>query len=221
MSEFDNEFPGNSRTSKEPKPALEEKKVESVVVGKVVRKKEGLATKMRKTFLAGDPAAVRNYVIMEVIIPGVRDMVTDALTQYVERYINGDARPGARRGTYRSTPPGASTYTNYSRYSAARKPAAEAPRAGGLSVQDRARHNFDEIVLDTRLEAETVMDKLFDLIQRYEFATVSDYYKLVGETPNYTDEKWGWSDITGADVMRSRGGGYMLRLPSPGPISDL
>lgn len=220
MSEFDNEFPGNSQKPKEPKPALEEKKVESVVVGKVVRKKEGLGSKFRKTFLAGDPTAVRNYVIMEVVIPGVRDMVTEAITQYVDRYINGDSRSGVRRG-YRAAPSTTPNYVNYSRYSAARKPGAEAPRAGGLSAQDRATHNFDEIVMDTRVEAEVVRDKLYDLIQRYEFATVSDYYKLVGETPNYTDERHGWSDISQAEVIRVRGGGFMLSLPKPGPISDL
>ena len=86
-----------------------------------------------------------------------------------------------------------------------------------MSRRAKATHNFDEIILATRHEAEEVIDRLFDLISRYETATVADLYELVGEDRSYTDDKWGWTDIRGAGVQRVRNG-YLLNLPRPEPL---
>lgn len=86
-----------------------------------------------------------------------------------------------------------------------------------MSQRGRARHDFDEIVLDERAEAEEVIDKLYEVVSRYEFATVADLYDLVGLPSNHTDHKWGWSDLRGAGVSRIRDG-YLLDLPDPEPL---
>jgi hypothetical protein len=86
-----------------------------------------------------------------------------------------------------------------------------------ISRQARSRHNFDEIVLDQRAEAEEVIDRLFDVVNRYESATVADLYELVGLSSTHTDNNWGWTDLTGAGVSRIRGG-YLLDLPEPEPF---
>jgi hypothetical protein len=78
----------------------------------------------------------------------------------------------------------------------------------------RRNHDFDEIVLATRAEANEVIDRLFDLISKYEQATVSDLYDLVGLEAKFTDEKWGWRDMRGVQAVRV-GGGYLLDLPRP------
>jgi hypothetical protein len=87
-----------------------------------------------------------------------------------------------------------------------------------MSRQARARHDFDEIVLESRTEAEEVIDRLFDLVSRYESATVADLYELVGLASSHTDHKWGWTDLRGAGVSRVRGG-YLLDLPDPHPLN--
>jgi hypothetical protein len=71
--------------------------------------------------------------------------------------------------------------------------------------------------LATRVEAEEVIDRLFDVVSRYETATVADLYEMVGVTGNYTDDKWGWTDLRGASVQRVRNG-YLLDLPRPEPL---
>ncbi len=86
-----------------------------------------------------------------------------------------------------------------------------------MSRQARAGHNFDEIILDQRAEAEEVIDKLFELVSRYDTATVADLYELVGLSATHTDHKWGWSDLHGSGVSRVRGG-YLLDLPEPVPF---
>lgn len=86
-----------------------------------------------------------------------------------------------------------------------------------MSRQSRARHQFDDIVLDERAEAEQVIDQLFDLVSKYGSATVADLYELVGLASTHTDHKWGWEELMGAGVSRVRGG-YLLDLPEPEPL---
>jgi hypothetical protein len=74
------------------------------------------------------------------------------------------------------------------------------------------RHDFSEVILENRTDAEEVLDGLRELIERYDQASVSDFYELVGITPDFTDNKWGWTDLRDARVQIVRGG-FILRLP--------
>lgn len=86
-----------------------------------------------------------------------------------------------------------------------------------LSRQARANHDFGEIILATRAEAEDVLEQLRELINQYEIATVSDLYQLVGHTGEFTDDKWGWDDLRSASIRPIRGG-YLLNMPRTQPI---
>lgn len=86
-----------------------------------------------------------------------------------------------------------------------------------MSRQARANHDFGEIVLPTRAEAELVRERLYDLVNEYQLATVADMLQLVGETPEYTDGKWGWDDLHGTEIRKIREG-YLLELPRTKPV---
>lgn len=202
------EFPPNSETSK--KGVTDDKNVERVTSGEVIRRKKSFRKQFSETFVAGDAKTAVRYVIFDVLLPAAKDMIVEAGSQGIEKLIFGESR---RRG---STPPqaGPTGYVSYNRYSMGNR-AASPQRA--LSRQARARHNFDEIVLEQRTEAEEVIDRLFDLVSRYESATVADLFELVGIAATHTDHKWGWTDLQGAGVSRTRGG-YLLDLPEPSPL---
>jgi hypothetical protein len=87
-----------------------------------------------------------------------------------------------------------------------------------MTQRGRSFHQFDEIVLETRQEAEDVLDSLFELVDRFGSASVSDLYELVGVKATHTDEKWGWEDLRGTTPSRVRGG-YLLDLPDPEPLN--
>jgi hypothetical protein len=203
------DFPPNSEASKH-RGIPSEKNISPVVTGGAVRRKKSLRKQFSETFVAGDARTAIRYVLFDVLLPAAKDMVVEAGSQGIEKLIFGDSR---RRG---SVPPQSGPYGNvaYNRYSAAsRMPSAQ--RA--ISREARARHNFDEIVLEQRNEAEEVIDRLFDLVSRYESATIADLYELVGLASAHTDNKWGWTDLSGAGVSRSRHG-YLLDLPEPRPL---
>ena len=199
------EFPPNSEASK--KVRTEQKDITPVVSSGAVRRKKSLRKQFTETFVVGDAkTAVRNS-LFDIMLPAARDMIVETLQQGIEKLFNGDSR---KRG---STSPqaGPTGYVSYNRY-------AMGGRSSGpsraISRQARARHNFDEIVMDDRVEAEEVIDRLFDLVSRYESATVADLYELVGLASTHTDHKWGWTDLHGSGVTRIRGG-YLLDLPEP------
>lgn len=221
------DFPSNRQQPSPDRPSREdgpgkhepEKKVTRVVEGEVIRRKKPLGKRFKELLLGGDSRSVGEYVFMDVLVPAIRDMISDAATTSIERMVyGGDVRPHHRRPSQRG---GGLGNVRYDRIGApvGRR---EDPRDRGrdLSRRARATHDFDEVILPTRVEADEVLTSMFDLLDKYEVATVADLYQLVGVTSKYTDDKWGWTDLRGSGVTRTRGGGYLLDLPEPEPLRD-
>lgn len=204
------EFPNNSHKAKLGPASEDEKKVSKVIEGQVVRRQKPLGKKFTELFVSGDRHSATQYVIMEVILPALKDMTADAVSQGIERVIFGEARSSSRRTGSRPAGMGTPGYVNYNRY--VRDPR-EANRPG-MSSKAKATHDFREIILTTRAEADEVIERMYDLLNRYELVTVADLYNLVGETPSYTDDKWGWLEMTGTSIQRVRNG-YLLDVPRP------
>lgn len=203
------EFPPNSQTAKST-AAPEDKKIKRVTSSEPKRRKKSLGKQFRETFVGGDAKTAMHYVVFGVLLPAAKDALVDAGSQGIERLIFGDSRP--RRGPGHSGPMG---HISYNRMSGPSRPA---QTGRSLSQHARSRHDFDEIVLSSLTEAEDVIDRLFDLISRYESASVADLYELTGLKSSHTDHKWGWTDLRGASVSRLRNSGYLLDLPEPEPF---
>lgn len=211
---MDSEFPSNSHREKPAKVEKPDpKKVERITSSDVVRRKKPLSKRFIETFTGGDAKGVWSYVWLDVLLPAAKNTMNDAVSQGFERMIFGDGRSSSRRSGGR--PSGSNGYVSYNRYSpnTPRDSRHDEPRHQ-MSRRARSTHDFDEIILATRVEAEEVIDRLFDLVSRYEMATVSDLYDLCGISGNFTDEKYGWTDIRGSDIRRVRNG-YLLDLPKP------
>lgn len=202
-------FPPNNAKAKGQK---EPKKVERVTTAEVKRRKKPLGKQFKEVFFGGDAKTAMSYVLVSVIVPAIKDTLAEAGQAAIEKIIFGESRHGRRRF---GPPSGAQGYVSYNRMHT-RDPADDRPpMPSRLSRQARARHNFDEIILSTRSEAEEVIDRLYDLVSQYEQASVADLYELVGLESSHTDHKWGWTDMRGATVDRVRSGGYLLDLPEP------
>lgn len=207
------EFPGNSKNPNPPPPEKESKKVESVVSGEAVARKRSLGKRLKDVFIGGDSRSVLQYVIMDVLVPQAKDMITEAASQGFERLIYGESRPNRRFGTR----PGSSSPspTNYTRYAVrGNNPIGRLGREDRPPTARIRTQEIDDILLATRVEADTVMDRLYDLLKEYETVSVADLRSLVGWTSNHVDLKWGWTDLHGSSVQRVRDG-YLLNLPSP------
>jgi hypothetical protein len=207
------ELPGRPQTGA-PKP-VPDKVVEQVVTGEVAARKKTLGRRLHDIFIGGDSKTVVSYVVGEVLIPQAKDLLNEMVSTFVERTLYGEARPSRRPGGYRPTvSPGP---TNYSRYSergnnpVGRHTMGRQPNA---SVQGRP---IDDMLFATRVEAETVLTKMYNLLEGYEFVSVRDLHSLIGWSSSYIDEKWGWTNLNGSDIRRVRDG-YTLTLPDTVPL---
>lgn len=207
------EFPPNSEASRK---VIEDKEITQVTSGEVIRKKKSFRKRFSGSFIAGDAKSATRYVVLDVLLPMARDTVVEVVSSGIERLVYGDSRRYRGISSAHPTPYDRSPYgqVNYTRFSTPNR-MSSSQRA--LSRQARARHDFDEIILESRAEAESVLDGLYEVVSRYDVASVADLYQLLGLAASHTDHKWGWTNIRGAGVSRGRDG-YLLDLPDPIPL---
>lgn len=192
------EYKSNSHRSKEIE--REEKKVERVVNGKVKSKKKN---KFADTFISEDAASVKEYIIFDVLIPAAKNAISDMVTTGIQMMLYGEVR-----GTGKSK----GSKVSYSKYYDDRR-----DRDYDRRSRTRSGYDYDEIILESRAEAEEVLNSMDDLLDRYGLVSVADLYDLVGITGNYTDNKYGWTNLRHASVQRLRDG-YLLKLPRAIPL---
>lgn len=205
------DFPSNSHTQKDPEPKATRERAKRVTSGEAVKRRKPLGKQFKETFVGGDFRSATQYVIFDVMVPSVRDMMFDAFTEGMQRLIFGDTRRrGGYGGGYRpSEGPPHISYNSFSKNRYERPPE---PRS--MSRRGRARHDFGEIVISSRSEGEDVIDSMFEMLSKFDVVSVADLYGMVGLESNHVDENWGWENLQGAGVMKVRGG-YLLDLPEP------
>lgn len=192
-----------------------EKVVKKIVKGGAIKRKKTLGSRFREALGGRDGQSITDYLLTEVLAPAFKDMVTDAVIQGVERMVYGEAQQSSRRTGTRRGPVGSSSHIQYNRYSATPRETA-GPRT--MSSRGRASHDFGEIELRTRAQAEATIGQMQEFIDRFGHTSVADLYEMVDLDAEFTDEKWGWTDLYGADVRRTRSGTYILVLPRTEPI---
>lgn len=201
-------------TTTEVKP---EKKIERVTTGTVIQRKKPLGKRFAETFGGGDAQGVASYILQDVLLPAAKDMVADAVSQGIEKMLFGEARGGGR-SRLNNTRKSASTYTSYNKFAVNPGHRREVENPKPMSRRAKATHDFDEIILASRAEAQQVLEQMVTLVDEYEEATVADLYEMVGMTSDFTDNNWGWSSLRGSSVSRVRDG-WLLDLPQPEVIA--
>lgn len=204
-------YPGNSSVSKEAQPDSaatdERKKVEKIANGKV--QKPSLWSKV-KTNLFSNEDNIGDYLVFDVFIPAAKNVISDAITGALQMLLYGDNR--RPNGVNRDR--GRSTYTSYGRYYDQNDRRVREERRSPRQVNPRAILDYSNVVVDTRREAELVLQQLDDQIAVYGMATQADFYDAIGLDTEYTDNKVGWKDLRNAQIERRRDG-YGFILPRP------
>lgn len=203
------EYKSNSHVSKKAEAAgLEpagEKKIEKVVTGNV-KTRDNKGRKFADIFISEDAANVKSYIVMDVLVPAIKKAVSDIVTDGISMILYGGTGGGNRN---RNSSSSKVSYRSY--YDDRRDDRREERYA------TRGRFDYEDIVFDSRGEAEAVRRQMFDVIDRYGFVTVADMYDMAGITPPYTSNNYGWVNIRSAEAIRVRDG-YVLKLPKASPI---
>lgn len=209
------EFPANSKRSKQGQEQAEEPKrerrVETVVDGaEVTVRKRSLRHRVGDLFTGSDGQSVGSFLWWDMIVPMSRSMVYDLAEGAARRTFLGDSRMPSRGGSGFGY--GGGMPTNYGRYSTP-----SAPPMPSISRDGRRNHDFGEISIPERHRAEAARAELYRCIEKYGVARVADFYDAVGITPNPQDDRWGWDDLGGGRIRRVADG-FVLELPRPVPI---
>lgn len=202
------DYAPNSHKAKEEKAqteAPERKKLEKVVTGKVKTKKRNEMSKLGEVFIAEDARNVKSYILMDVLVPAVKNAISDIVTNGIDMLLFGE---GGR--TRKTSSASAVSYRKYYDQKDIGR--------GYSNTRMRTGYDYDDIILESRGEAEDVLARMDELIETYGIVSVADLYDLVGKTCNYTDNKYGWTNIRNAEPIRVRDG-YMLKMPKAGPIN--
>lgn len=189
----------NSNKSKQQQPPVK-KELKQIAKGKV--KKQSLSKKFADTFISDDAQTVKEHVIFDVVVPAVKDIISDIVTSSVDIILFGESGGRSRKGRGRYT----SSYQDF--YNRSRKRNRE---------EDRKTRNYRSPVtveLDSKEECNEVRDAMMDLIEQYEQATVGDLNEIVGVSGTSTDEDFGWTNLANARVKREHGE-WVLELPRP------
>lgn len=189
-------YPGNSDRAKEKK--------EITPVAKARIKRESTARKVVGEIIREDVSSVGETVLWDVIIPTVKNLISDTVTRGIESMLyGGDSRPRSRN-----------SYSDYSGYS---RPKGNRDRPAERRERRSARHaepERNEIIFDSRSDANDVIDRMSDLIDQYGQASLADLNALIGASSNFIDDNWGWTDMGSFDVRQVRDG-FMLTHDEP------
>lgn len=192
------------KTTLDKKSIKEKKEIKAVVNGKVTKKKKGIGSKIGAVlFDDNNVGDVKEYVIFDVIVPAVKNAISNAITGGIDMLLFGERRSDSSRSR------DSRCYTSYSSRSTSRR---DSSRQG---YRRQSLFDIDDILLPTKLDANSVIDNMFNILDEYGVVSVADYYALVGEPSNYQMNAWGWENLTNVYTQRTRNGEYKIVLPKP------
>jgi hypothetical protein len=171
--------------------------VKKVASGKRIVKKQSIFFDTLKN--------VGTYILYDILIPAAKATVSDMMKNGTDMILWGEPRGNRRdrdRGTHVS-------YTSY--YDRDRDRDHD---RGRDRERPRSRFRLDEIILESRSDANDVLQQMFNILDEYNSVTVAEFLELVDVPDEFTDQNYGWTNLRDAEVKRIREG-YIIDLPAP------
>lgn len=212
-------YPGNSfkqreetqealtKAVKEAKP-----KIKQVAKGKV--RKQSFLKRFTRHIIEDSVESAREKTFGEIIVPGVKTLIFDTLTDMLDIMLFGGN--GAPMGRYAASPRARKGgQTSYDKFY---NKQTTGNGGNGGSYRD-VPYDPDDIILDTRAQANNALNELNNIIMKYGQASVANFYDIVGVTGEWTDNRYGWTSLRGAGIKPVRDG-FMILLPPTIVLDD-
>lgn len=190
---------------------VKKEEVKPVVRGNVKRK-TSIWRGVRDEFISEDAPTVGSYILYDILLPALRDLISDIGHGALDMAMGTDNRRYRSRRDDRS-------YISYNRYYDDRDRRKRDRDDERYEVRRRNR-DFTDMVFEYREDAEDVLDRMCDYIERFGDVPVSYFFDLCGETVpgDFTKDDWGWTNLAGARVVKAGRKGYMIDFPKVRPI---
>lgn len=168
-----------------------------VVKHPVKVQKKSFGEKARETFIAEDMKSVASTVVEDSIIPALKNLIFDSLKMGLERLLWSDNSP-------QTTKTSKNGYVSYNNFSSNNR----------SEVVHRRRGDVNNIILSSKSDADEVLNTLNDQIIDFGVASVADLYELVGVIGTFSDNNFGWTNLSSATINRTRDG-WVIKFPKP------
>ena len=190
------ELKGNSFASREQKDSKKEK-IEPVTTNVTVKKPKN---KLLSKFFAEDAKTVCGHVLNVVVIPSLQKLFSDVIKGAVDWLIYGSKGSQPKTGV---------SNVSYSRYYSSN---AQPQTAFGANPMLNRSNVFavQDVMFNERADAEEVLLRMAELVEKYGMVSVADFYELVGQRFAFTDQKYGWRDLRTAEIVRGISGFYII-----------
>lgn len=201
------DYIGNSNASKRlaaEASSQQDKKIEPVTANVTV-KKETAVKKFGRKLISEDAKSVGSHVLDNVIVPSIQKLLVDSVKNAVDWLIYG------KRGT---TTNSGIRGISYSSYFDKNRQTQQSP----APISRPSIYSVNEVIFDDRGEAEEVLLRMREAIDKYSMVSVGDFYEMICQKSEFTSQKYGWRDLKDAVVVR-RGAGYAINFPKIEPLS--
>lgn len=191
---MDLDYQPNSHKFKEE----QEKNIQKVVTGKTKTQKNSFR-KFTDVFIAEDVTSVKGYIFMEVLVPAIKKAIFDIVTNGIDMILYGENGSKSKNTTASKI-----SYRNF--YTQ--------PKTTSAVKNNRAALEYDDILFESKKDAEAVLSEMENVVDKFDFVSVGDLYDLADiSTNNYAVNKYGWNEnIHSATVVRTRDG-YVIKFP--------
>lgn len=197
----------------------ERAKVEQIVSGQRVKK--NAASKIKSDFIAEDIHHIGEYLWTDVLVPAVKDLISNGVSNFVDMLLYGQSR-GMRTFNGNNIKRAVTPYSSL--YSTNSVQAKSVVRYNEPVEKPRGfdRYSCQDVLIpfvptespqDTKNKATYVLTRLRMYLDEYEVVAVADLYDAVGIVPDERDNHWGWRDLSMAAIQSCRDG-YLIRMPA-------
>jgi hypothetical protein len=191
-----------------------------------VKKKRSVWKEVKGEFISEDAPSVGSYILYDILLPALRDLVSDIGHGALDMAMGTDGRRYRRNRRGRDE-----TYISYDRYWDYDRPS----RRGRSRYDDdeddyRGRRrssrrvpsneDLDEFVFDSKEKARHLLDEMQDRIDKYDDVSVGYFLDRIGESipGDFVSDDWGWYNLDNAKIKPAYGGGWHIIFPKMRPI---
>lgn len=198
-------LPANSNVSSKTKAIVSDQtqRAKQITKGRTIKTHDGFFSKLIQNLISDDPSSVKTYLIDDILIPGVKDLIANAINLGIDAIFFGSGSEQSFRKSRTSQNGRVSYQKYYDQNTRGRQ---------RYSNHDARRSDADDILVETRREAQEILNELNCILEEYDQVSVGDLYDAAGMTTNFTMYKYGWFNLSNARIRQVRDG-YLIIMP--------
>ena len=182
---------------------VEEKQIQPVISGGAKVQKQTCLGRFKDDIVAESFKNVGEWLWSEVVIPNTKRFIDDLVTNGIHMFLYGKGGGPKSSSIQKISYSNGSSFVNYSTTSK------DTVRAGA----GNNGINYDNIVFDSRGDAEAVLTQMEDMIDQFGMVSIADLYEMAElPVPSYTLNNYGWTSLKSACTMACRDG-FLIKLP--------